>query len=81
MSVVGIYMETDQETGEQMVVDCISWNGDWYNDGIVFTKDPLGVPPDGLKYRYWATRKSTKIRDGLITEAIPNPKTDKKEGD
>ena len=80
-SVVGIYMETDPETGEQMVVDCISWDGDWYGDGVIFTKELLGIPPDGLKYRYWAKRKSAKIRDGLITEDLPNPKPDKEEGD
>lgn len=81
MSVVGIYLETNQETGEHTVVDCISWNGDWYSDGVVFTKKPLEVPPDGLKYKYWACRKLQNNKERLIWENVERPEPDKKEGD
>lgn len=80
MAVVGIYLETDKDTGEHMIIDCISWDGTWYRDGVALTKDEIGVPPKGLKYRYWANRKSETNRDRLIWKFEElEEDTDKKE--
>lgn len=81
MSVIGVYLETNQETGERTIVDCISWNGEWYNDGVVFTKEPLGIPPVGLKYKYWSCRRLKNNCERLLWKNMEKPGTDKEEGE
>ena len=78
MSVLGVYLGKNESTGEHVVVDCIAWNGEWYKEGGVFTKGPLGIPQEGLKVKYWAVRKYENNRERLIWEYV---KPDKKEGD
>lgn len=73
MAIVGVFLGIDKDSGDKIVADCISWSGDIY-DEVIYTKEELKIPPQGLKYKYWSNRKLKKNKDRLITGDYNPPK-------
>ncbi len=59
--VVGSYFRTDTK-GNYIFIDCVTWGGELYNDGIgwVSKSKNIYIPPQGLKIRYFGFRKKHK---------------------